>query len=237
MPDSRSWIHVTTAGAAAYANCACSVEPSIAPVLAAPPVMAFFTASYFAGALLIDREALVDDLTALFEQSTWSDQRLLDCMARYAATSEMFFYRLTELVPDVFGLNEIFFMRFHHEAGTDDFQLTKVLNMSEVAVPHGLGPREHYCRRWPAMHLLRELAARQARRSNGAPGNAPVVRAQRSHFIDNGAEFFVVSAARPLSPAEGTNSCVSLGFLMTDTFNDPKMVINMLSRTAIHLRG
>lgn len=179
-----------------------------------------FKASYFSGALLIDRAALIDDLTALFDQPTWSGQRFVDCMARYPATPEMFFYRLTELVPHVFGLDEIFFMRFHHEAGTDDFRLTKVLNMSEVAVPHGLGPKEHYCRRWPAMHLLRELAAQQAHRSNGAPGDMPLVRAQRSHFIDNEADFFVVSAARPLSLAEGTNSCVSLGFLMTDAFMD-----------------
>jgi transcriptional regulator with XRE-family HTH domain len=179
-----------------------------------------FKASYFSGALLIDRSALIDDLEALFEQSTWSNQRFLDCVARYPATPEMFFYRLTELVPHAFGLDEIFFMRFHHKAGTDDFQLTKVLNMSDVAVPHGLGPREHYCRRWPAMYLLRDLAKQQAHSSNGAAGEAPVVRAQRSHFIDNDAAFFVVSAARPLSLTERTNSCVSLGFLMTDAFMD-----------------
>lgn len=178
-----------------------------------------FKASYFAGALIMDRDALLDDLAALFDRPTWDGDRLLDCMARYQATPEMFYYRLTELVPHHFGLDEIFFMRFHHEAGTDDFRLTKVLNMSQVPVPHGLGPREHYCRRWPAMHLLRELADRQ-HRANGTPVESPVVRAQRSHFIADDAEFFVISAARPLALTPGTNSCVSLGFLMTDAFKE-----------------
>ena len=196
-----------------------------------------FKASYFSGALLIDREALADDLTALFEQPTWDDARFLDCMSRYQATPEMFFYRLTELVPNLIGLDEIFFMRFHNEAGSNDFQLTKVLNMSQVAVPHGLGRSEHYCRRWPAMQLLRTLARQQAHRTNGAPVDTPIVRAQRSHFINNGAEFFVISAARPLSLSDDTNSCVSLGFLMNDTFKErvhfwgdasvPRMDVNL----------
>jgi hypothetical protein len=47
---------------------------------------------------------------------------------------------------------------------------------------------------------------------------ATIAEAQRSRFIDNGAEFFVISVARPLALTEETNSSISLGFLINDTF-------------------
>ena len=120
-------------------------------------------------------------------------------------------------------------MRFHHETGSSDFQLTKLLNMSSVPVPHGIGLREHYCRRWPAMHLLKRLSDEQRNGETGmTPGTPPQIRAQRSYYLDEDAEFLVLSTARPLALQPNTNSCVSLGFLVNDTFrknvrfwNDP----------------
>lgn len=173
-----------------------------------------FKASYFAGALMIDQDALVGDLRAFFGREGWSDGAFLDLMRSYDATPEMFFYRLSQLVPRHFGLNEIFFLRFFNERSGDRFRLTKVLNMSRVPVPHGIGLNEHYCRRWPAMKLLRELSSRQLRGQAGEPA----VRAQRSHFLDEDADFFVISVARPLALTENTNSCVSIGFLMNEEF-------------------
>lgn len=188
-----------------------------------------FRASYFAGALLIDRDPLVEDLRHIFQRPEWNGDALLHCMKRYDATPEMFYYRLTEIVPHFFGLDEIFFMRFHHETGSSDFKLTKLLNMSSVPVPHGIGLREHYCRRWPAMRLLKRLSDEQRNGETGmTPGTSPQIRAQRSYYLDEDAEFLVLSTARPLALQPNTNSCVSLGFLVNDTFrknvrfwNDP----------------
>lgn len=173
-----------------------------------------FKASYFAGALMIDQDALAEDLGEFFGRERWSEAAFLGLMRAYDATPEMFFYRLSQLVPKVFGLEEIFFLRFFNERGSDVFRLTKVLNMSRVAVPHGIGLDEHYCRRWPSMKLLKELSARQMR----GPVPEPMIRAQRSEFLDDDAEFFVISVARPLALTENTNSCVSLGFLANETF-------------------
>ncbi|NBC16783.1 MAG: XRE family transcriptional regulator, partial [Bacteroidetes bacterium] len=142
---------------------------------------------------------------------------LLDALSRYGATPEMLFYRLTELIPERFGLREIYFQRFHNEADTDRFKLTKVLNMSRVPVPHGLSLGEHYCRRWPAPRLLRRLAAEQTAHD---AAQQPLVRAQRSRFLDDEAEFFVLTLARPLALTPGTNSSVSLGFLMDEAFKE-----------------
>ena len=173
-----------------------------------------FKASYFAGALLIGRGALVADLKAFFKRPVWDEAAFLDAFDRYEATPEMFFYRLTQLIPDELGLREIYFMRFNNPRGTARYDLTKVLNMSRVPVPHGFRRDEHYCRRWPAMHALQDLNAQQ----NGSGSDAPVVRVQRSHFLNDDATFFEIAIARPLALTEGTNTAISLGFLANEGF-------------------
>jgi hypothetical protein len=174
-----------------------------------------FKASYFAGALLIDRDVLREDLGRFFARPKWDGTALLESMRRYDATPETFFHRLTQLIPRFFGLREIFFMRFSHAVRSKSYDLTKVLNLSRVPVPHGVGAGETYCRRWPALRLLREMEHGGKRRDPG-----PVVTAQRSHFLDEDAEFFVIAMARPLALSDRANSSVSLGFLVDDAFRD-----------------
>lgn len=182
-----------------------------------------FKASYFAGAVLIDRDMLREDLRRFFAKPKWDGAALLEGLRRYDATPETFFYRLTQLIPRFFGLREIFFMRFSHAARTHSFELTKVFNLSRVPVPHGVGAGETYCRRWPGLRLLDEME-----RTAKGRGARPVVSAQRSHFLDEDAEFFVIAMARPLALSDRANSSVSLGFLLDDAvrervrfWNDP----------------
>ncbi len=176
-------------------------------------VLSNFEVSYFAGALLISRSALIRDLGFFFEQATWDEAAFRAAFERYDATPEMFFYRLTQLIPSAFGLREIYFMRFSNPRGTDRFDLTKVLNMSRVPVPHGIRRDEHYCRRWPAVGALKALADQQ----QAGGGDTPTVQVQRSHFLNDGATFFEIALARPLALTEGTNTAVSLGFLVDDS--------------------
>src|SRR5262249_46236858 len=146
-----------------------------------------FKASYFAGALLIGRDILREDLARFFAKPRWDGPALLEGMRRYDATPETFFYRLTQLIPRFFGLRELFFMRFSHSARTGAPELTKVFHLSGVPVPHGVGSNENSCRRGAVLRLLREIARPGKRR-----GAAPAVAAQRSRFLDDGAEFFVI---------------------------------------------
>jgi transcriptional regulator with XRE-family HTH domain len=174
-----------------------------------------FKASYFAGALLTDQDLLCEDLRKFFARRSWDGDALLQAMRRYDATPETFFHRLTQLIPRFFGLREIFFMRFNHTPRTDDYRLTKVFNLSRVPVPHGVGSDETYCRRWPALRLLRHMASARRKRPAG-----PLVTAQRSYFLDEDAEFFVIGMARPLALSAGANSSVSLGFRLDDAFRE-----------------
>jgi hypothetical protein len=173
-----------------------------------------FKASYFAGALLINRDLLQQDLTIFFQNARWEGEKFLALMKRYEATPEMFLYRLSQLIPKLFDLQEMFYLRFSNEAGSERYFLTKELNVSRVLVPHGIGLNEHYCRRWLSISLLKELAERQRRGEK----QTTLIAAQRSRFIDSDAEFFTFTLARPLALTEGTNSSMTLGFLINEAF-------------------
>jgi XRE family transcriptional regulator, fatty acid utilization regulator len=173
-----------------------------------------FKASYFAGAVFINRGTLQVDLSEFFRRDSWDANAFLNIMRKYEATPEMFLYRLSQLIPKFFGVQEMFYLRFNNEIGSKEFSLTKELNMSRVVVPHGMGLDEHYCRRWLSIRLLARLAELPKKKLK----DATIAEAQRSKFIDNQAEFFVISVARPLALTEETNSSISLGFLVNDNF-------------------
>ncbi len=191
-----------------------SVTSSWIKVESFDQVLNNFKAAYFAGALAINREQLRKDLAGFFKKKSWNSSFFLEMMQRYDATPEMFLYRLSQLIPRLFGLNEIFYMRFNHRVGSDDFRMTKDLNMTNGVVPHGIGLNEHYCRRWQAISLLKQLSSQQ--QEQGSQG--VLVSAQISHFLESGTEFFLITLARPLALKQATNSSITLGFLMSDAF-------------------
>ena len=187
-----------------------------------PQVLNNFKASYFAGALLIDRESLGAELEGLFSQTSWDGRRFLACIARYRATPEMFLYRLTELVPQLFGLEKLFFLRFHQRNVDGEVALTKVFNLSGVPVPYGVGLKEHYCRRWPGLRLVIESSPDET--------ESRTMDVQRSRFLDDGAEFFVIALGRSLTLDSTARASVSIGFLLDERFkrtarfwNDPSV--------------
>jgi transcriptional regulator with XRE-family HTH domain/Zn-dependent peptidase ImmA (M78 family) len=163
-----------------------------------------FRASYFAGALLMDRTTLEPALEKLFARPAWESDEFLRIMSRCRATPEMFLYRLTELVPQRFGLDKLFFMRFQRREEESGVALTKVFNLSGVPVPYGLGLKEHYCRRWPGVRLV----------ASDAPGSGVLV--ERLRFLAQDVEFIVLSLGRTLALDRTARSSVSIGFLLEE---------------------
>lgn len=177
------------------------------------PVLNNFRASYFAGALLVAEEALRADLERFFAREAWEPEALSAMMQAHRATPEMLFYRITQLAPAHLGLRDLYFMRFTRAEAGGRCHLTKVLNMSLVPVPQGLRRELDYGRRWSAIGGVRALTEREGL----ATPEAPLVRAQRSHFVEDGARFFEISVSRPLALGGGASS-VTLGFLMNEAF-------------------
>jgi XRE family transcriptional regulator, fatty acid utilization regulator len=175
-----------------------------------------FKASYFSGALLMNRHSVVKDLTKLFHKKQWDAPAFLAMLDKYAVTPEMLLYRMTELLPQFFNLQELHFLRFSHRTGTGNMKLTKFLNMSQVFAPYGLDLNEHYCRRWLPVAILKreqnELAERDPMH--------PLVIVQRPYFVETNVEYFVITVARRFALKPLFHSSVSIGFLMNDAFKE-----------------
>lgn len=171
-----------------------------------------FKASYFAGALLINRERLLADIREFLALERWQPRRFREFLTRYEVTPEIFMYRLTEVLPRYLGI-KLHFLRFNHEAG--DYRLVKHLNMSQVLIPGGTGLDEHYCRRWLAIRILHDLERETAGRKKTAE---PIVGAQLSRFVDTNERYLCVAMARRLALNPASTSSVSLGFRCDDKF-------------------
>jgi transcriptional regulator with XRE-family HTH domain len=171
-----------------------------------------FRSSYFAGALLLPGDALVKDIRELFQRSSWQVAELEALVAKYDATPELFFQRLTNLLPRFFGMNDVFLLRFHHRPGSGEFELTKELHLGRQHQPHANEAKEHYCRRWITIWLLQDLAAQSPQE---ARQGRPLAGLQHSSYIDSADEYLVFTMAEPGQPTPDTNLSIGLGIALT----------------------
>ncbi len=164
-------------------------------------------AAYFGGAVIMPRGRLLADLETFFAMPAWNPDPFSDMLAVYDVTPEMLLYRFSELIPQFFGF-KLHFLRFHHVAGTDDYQLVRHLNMNQLLVPSGIGLFEHHCRRWLSIRLLPEAAE---------PGNPAAreplpVGVQISEFLETQERFLCIGFGRRMVLSPGTSSSVIIGF-------------------------
>jgi len=183
-----------------------------------------YKASYFAGAILIRRDALINQLRELFNQDTWRNEAFLKLIQAFRATPERFLYRLSNLLPRYFGIDNLFFYRFNNSAGQNIFHLTKEMHLSRHQGPRGMVD-EHHCRRWIALTILEELTSLQEQK--GFEGT--LCRAQLSTYADKGETFFIVSVAQPHQPHHQQNVSVSMCFKLTDILKTKMRFLNTLS--------
>ncbi|CCH53843.1 transcriptional regulator, XRE family [Fibrisoma limi BUZ 3] len=176
-----------------------------------------YKASYFASAILIQRDALIARLNELFGQETWSSDAFLQLITDFGATPEQFFYRLSNLLPSHFGIDQLFFYRFNNVAGQSRFDLTKEMHLSRQQGPRGMVD-EHFCRRWVALTSLQELTFLQ----NQKQFEGALCRVQLSQYADSGQTYLIISVAHPFQPQNQPtvarqNMSVSMCFAVNDT--------------------
>jgi hypothetical protein len=110
----------------------------------------------------------------------------------------------------------------------------KHLNMSHVLIPVGTGVYEHYCRRWLAIRILRDLEIKRANRKKVIE---PIVGAQLSRFIDSDERYLCVAMARRLVLKPSATSSVSLGFRCDQEFERTVRFWRHLSITRLDIDG
>ncbi|GAB4333342.1 MAG: hypothetical protein OHK0038_09350 [Flammeovirgaceae bacterium] len=190
-----------------------------------------FKAAYFAGALMIAEQDLIQDLEEFFNQKYWDGNQFLKIMERHGASPEMFLHRITSIAPKYFGLNRLFFLRLEHKPNENEYTLTKELHLSGLHSPHGTVIGEHYCRRWISVKILNEI-------EHSKEKNNSLCRAQISKYITSGKEYFCISLAKHLFPTPASDVSLTLGFEINQEFkerchfwNDPKVVVEMVNDT------
>lgn len=173
-----------------------------------------FQASYFAGAILMRKDKILPLLEKWLSLSTWAEAAadLHYMLNELQATPETLLHRMSNFLPRYFGVDQLFFLRFEHQPGSQDFNLTKEMHLARLHNPHGI-TSEHYCRRWVSLSILFELAEIQL----AGQYESPILQAQISDYIDSQNSYFVFALARPLTPIRNLNHSVTLGILFNDT--------------------
>lgn len=164
-------------------------------------------ASYFAGALIIPKDNLIEKLTHFFNLPTWQPLQLHKIIMSFNCSDETFYQRLTNILPEHFNIKNLFFLRFTHKENTPNFRLTKELHITQQQTPHANRNNEHYCRRWISINTIQELE--QSSTKNSAYG------IQISSYQNSKNEYLVLSAATSDPFKENINRSVSLGMLLS----------------------
>ncbi|MBK8562143.1 MAG: helix-turn-helix domain-containing protein [Saprospiraceae bacterium] len=173
-------------------------------------VLSHFKAGYFSAALLLNREAFNQDMEAFFQQPRWDGEFFLGLLRKYQASPEMLFQRMTNVLPQFFGLDKLFLLRFIQTPAKGQFKMDKELHLNRRHQPHGNSLNEHYCRRWLAVSLLGDLSEmQQAGKFTGA-----LVGAQRSRYHDSKDEYLCFTIARPAYPSPDQNVSITVGILL-----------------------
>lgn len=170
-----------------------------------------FLASYFSGAILIRKNDFATELENLFAKENWDADYFASLMNRYNASPEMFMQRLTNILPQVFGLKQLFFIRHSFDASLQK-DVTKELHLSNTASPLTGNFEEIIYRRWMSKRIL----GYYSRKKDSHPDKPLWVNAIRSQFQIKGQEYFCISLSRPKLFTQG-DDFVTIGFVMTDT--------------------
>ncbi len=175
-------------------------------------VLNHFKAIYFSAAILVKREAMVADIKAFFAREDWNGDAFVGLMKKYEISPEVFYGRLTNLIPRFFGLKKLFFFRIKHQLTTNNFQVDKELHLNHHHHPHGNQLYEHYCRRWMSVSLLKDLQQMQ----RDGKYVETIVGAQRSRYYGTEDEYLCFTLARSAFPSPDTNVSVTIGLLLDD---------------------
>ncbi len=164
-----------------------------------------FYASYFAGALIIPKDELTLQLEAVFEKETFDKTLFINMLEAYNASPESFYQRLTNILPKAFNIQDLFFLRFTHNADSENFHLKKELHLSHQHSPRANETNEHYCRRWVSLKVLKDISKSK---------KVHEFDIQISNYVGDDAKYLVLSSATKDPFRDNQYRSISLGLLI-----------------------
>jgi len=177
-------------------------------------------AIYFSVAIHLPLTEFNRQTEFFFKQTSWNSDEFLMFFKNFEVSPEMFFQRLTNVIPEFFGIRKLFFLRIIHAQGKDN--IDKVLHLNTKHFLMHLSSSEHYCQRFLPISILKS----KNRNSQ--------VLIQRSKFIGLEEEFLTFSMVIP------SNNPVSLSLAIQLTeeaknkihfWNDPDIPVVYVNRS------
>lgn len=160
-------------------------------------------ASYFAGALLIEWQRLVDAMEGLFAKSRWEAKDLVAILNGYTSSPEMFMLRLMNVVPRHFGFTGMFFMRFDHHQAMGTVQLKKQMHLSRLRESVETDTLGRYAGQWMEQSVFPQLIAL---------GGGVHSFAQRFSSKDGAKQYLTLALARTTGRDPDFSLSVVVGF-------------------------
>ena len=164
-----------------------------------------FYASYFAGALIIPRDPITEQLTKIFEKNTFDKDLFEKIITSYNASPESFYQRLTNILPKDFNIQNLFFLRFTYGKERDVFFLNKELHLSHQHYPHANETDEHYCRRWISLEVLKKIC-------DGKKNH--IFDLQISNYPEDNVKYLILSSATKDPFKKNCFRSISIGLLI-----------------------
>lgn len=188
-----------------------------------------FYASYFAGALIIPSAKIKAQLNEIFDKDTFDTALFFEAIDAFNASPESFYQRLTNILPKAFNIQNLFFLRFTHQAKSDKFYLKKELHLTHQHSPRANEINEHYCRRWVSLKVLKDISKSKKTHEFDL---------QISNYENDGAKYLVLSSATKDPFKENHYRSISIGLLINkqlqrklNFLEDPKIEIKNVGVT------
>ncbi|RIV72086.1 helix-turn-helix domain-containing protein [Flagellimonas aequoris] len=164
-----------------------------------------FYASYFAGALVIPRDLIKKHVDSFLSKPKFDKTFLTGIKNYYNASPESLYQRLTNILPNDYHLENLFFLRLSHKKNSNRFDITKELHLTHHHSPHGNETNEKYCRRWVSIRVLQEIAKTEEEHH---------MDIQISHYPSDGLSYLIFSSATVDPFKKDEYRSVSLGLLI-----------------------
>ncbi len=175
-----------------------------------------FRAGYFAVAILVQRNAFIEDCKAIFKNKTWHPNIILDLVNKYKVSSSTVFQRFNVL-PKYFGLSKLFFIGFNFDIESESIKIDKELHLFRQHKPHANRLNEHYCRRWPSIKALKNMKDDQ---------QSTVVHVQKSKYHGDGHQYLEFSITRPSFMYKNKLTSTTMGILIDENAKNTIGFIN-----------
>ncbi len=197
------------------------------------PVLSNFKATYFATAMMTNKDAIAKAVEDFCGKEKWDGDGLVETIQSHNVTPEMFVHRLTNIMPKYFQLRQLFFIRVRTSPGSEKYTIDKVLHLNQRHHPHSNKIYEHYCRRWVSVDALKEL---HELRQMGE--EKVIARVQRSKYYGTEDEYLTTTIAIPAGPLQEKDISVTFGILMDDWLkkvvryaSDPNIPFRIVNKT------